>query len=69
MNTQKQRNTTSTYKGLYFNKPANKWLVRIHHNGVSHHIGYFENEIEGAKAYNEKAIELFGEYACLNDIP
>jgi superfamily II DNA or RNA helicase len=30
---------------------------------------YFENEIEGAKAYNEKAIELFGEYACLNDIP
>ncbi len=69
MNTQKQRNTTSTYKGVYFNKPANKWLVRIHHNGISHHIGYFENEIEGAKAYNEKAIELFGEYACLNDIP
>ena len=28
--------------------------------------GYFNTEIEGAKAYDKKALELFGEYACLN---
>ena len=32
------------------------------------HIGYFTNEIDAAIAYNKKAIELFGEFACLNII-
>lgn len=30
------------------------------------HIGYFNDEIEAANAYDCKALELFGEYANIN---
>ena len=33
------------------------------------YIGWYRTEIEAAKAYNEKAKELFGDKAILNDIP
>jgi hypothetical protein len=32
------------------------------------HIGYYNIEEDAALAYNEKAIELFGEFVCLNII-
>jgi hypothetical protein len=31
-------------------------------------LGYFKDEVEAAKAYNEKAKELFGKYAKLNEV-
>ncbi len=65
MNKRRHKNSTSKYKGVYrFNK--NKWRALIACNKIKHHIGLFINEIEAAKAYNKKAIELFGEYAYLN---
>lgn len=30
------------------------------------HIGYYDDEIEAAKAYDSVAQELFGDYARLN---
>jgi hypothetical protein len=35
---------------------------------IPYHIGSYKTEIEAAKAYNKKAIELFGEYAKINKI-
>ena len=45
------------------------WAGTIEYNGKKRHLGYFENEIDAARAYNNAAEELFGEYACLNLVP
>jgi hypothetical protein len=53
-------NNTSGIKGVYFHKPANKWIASISINKKRFHIGLYDN-IEGAiKARQEKAKELFG---------
>jgi hypothetical protein len=64
----KRTNTSSQYKGVYFNKPSNKWQAQITINGKTKHIGYFENEKDAARTYNESAILNFGEFANLNII-
>lgn len=58
----------SKYKGVSFCKCTNKWVVRIRQNKKYLNLGRFNCEVEAAKTYNEKAKELFGEYAYLNDV-
>jgi hypothetical protein len=38
-------------------------------NRQSELIGYFDDEIEAAQAYNKAAIDMYGEFARLNTIP
>jgi len=57
---------TSAYKGVHWHKGAGKWRAMIQIDRKSRHIGYFDTETEAAAAYDEKARELFGEYAWLN---
>ena len=60
-------NNTSGYKGVRkFNN--GKWITTIRYNGRRIYIGLFKDKHEAAKAYNEKALELFGVYARLNEI-
>lgn len=64
---QKQiRPTSSQYKGVYWNKDKKKWHSRIELNKISKHLGYFDDEIEAAKAYDKAASIHFGEFAKLN---
>ena len=56
----------SKYKGIYWDKQHKKWVAKIQVNGKRTHIGIFKNEIDAAKAYDEKASQLHGEFACLN---
>ena len=65
-NRSKRKNTTSMYKGVYFNKALNKWHAHIQHNGRSIHLGYFLDEADAGRAYDRKADELFGVFAHLN---
>ena len=45
----------------------NKWRAIICKEGKKEYIGRFDNEEDAAKAYNKRALELFGEYARINE--
>ena len=67
-----RRQKSSKYKGVNWQKRDKKWVSKINFNKTRINLGYFPATEEGeiaaaaAKAYDKKAIELFGEFALLN---
>ena len=63
---------SSRFKGVSFDKwtlnKVNKWRSCIWKDGRFNHIGHFLTQEDAAKAYNKKAMELFGEFAYMNDL-
>lgn len=59
---------TSKYKGVCWCPKINKWRVTLTYNYKQIYGGTFENEKDAAIAYNKKAIEVFGEFSCLNEV-
>jgi hypothetical protein len=57
---------SSEFKGVSWNSQLCKWKVTIQKDGMSHHGGYFFDEAEAAWAYDELALKLHGQFACLN---
>jgi len=57
---------TSFYKGVSWNKKSKKWMATIKFNQKYYHIGFFDDEIAAAKAYDKMAKKLFGKFAYLN---
>ena len=68
MNRKSFKNTSSQYKGVTWDRKNQKWLSQIKINKKLIHLGRFKFETDAAKAYNIKSIELFGEYAKLNEV-
>jgi len=75
-NLRNRRVTPNILKGLpkgvsYFRDGLKKpWIARISTKSInqkSKHLGYFETAEEAAKAYNDAAILLYGEFAYLNE--
>lgn len=54
------------YKGV--SKNYNKWIARISINAKVKYLGRFNTPQEAALKYNEVAIELFGQFAQLNEL-
>ncbi len=46
--------------------PSGKYCARIQHNGRPYHLGMFTDLEQAKRAYNQKAIELFGEFANIH---
>lgn len=57
---------TSGYKGVTRIHRRNPWVASIGFNGRHRHIGTFASAEEAARAYDDKARELFGEFARVN---
>ena len=68
INRNKYKNSSSKYKGVYWRRDLNKWHSQIRKNKKQIYLGIYIKEIDAAKAYNKAAIELFGEYALLNEV-
>lgn len=66
MNTISIRNSSSSYLGVSWCRERNKWYCQIEHNYRNIHIGRFDSEEEAARAYDEVALRLRGEFANLN---
>jgi hypothetical protein len=65
-NTNVQKNNTSGFKGVY--RLGVKWCSQVRKDGKNYYLGLFSTKIDAAKAYNKKALELFGEFAAPNII-
>jgi len=59
------KNGSSKYLGVSWDKEHRKWKVLIHNK----FLGRFNLETDAAKAYNKAAKEIHGEFANLNSIP
>eukprot|EP00985_Skeletonema_marinoi_P016760 scaffold9054_cov137-Skeletonema_marinoi.AAC.3 len=55
----------SKYRGVSFNKQANKWVARISIDGKERSIGFYENEEEAAADY-ARAVFKYRSQAALN---
>ncbi len=58
----------SQYKGVRKNSNCNTWCARVTFDGKELYLGSFKTEKEAALKYNEKARELFGDFAFLNEV-
>jgi hypothetical protein len=65
-NRPKRRGSASRFKGVYPQKDSGKWFARAELKGEPLRIGLFADEVEAARAYDQLAVELFGEFAYLN---
>jgi hypothetical protein len=65
-NREKRPNTSSVYKGVYWDSGDRKWIARITKHGVKTVIGYFDNERHAAMAYDIWARAMFGQFARPN---
>ena len=67
-NRSKQRNVSSQFIGVYWDKRSKKWRATIQINRRTQGLGCYSDERAASRAYDAKAIELFGEFANINGI-
>lgn len=62
-NRRRNRNNASGFKGVWFHKPANRWIAAIKRNGRSTHVGSFGTPEAAHEAYVAAARKQWGEFA------
>jgi len=63
-NTKIRSDNTSGYRGVRHN--AGKWVAQIKIDRQWKYLGRFKTPEEAARAYDAKAVEVFGEFVTLN---
>ena len=60
--------TTSQFKGVCWYKAYSKWKAYLWCKQLRLHLGYFNDEVAAARAYNHAALKHFGQFAKLNPV-
>ena len=58
----------SGYHGVSYRKERDAWVVSVTKDYKRHFGGYFKSREDAARRYNELSKQLFGEFACLNEV-
>jgi len=64
-NSRLRRNNRSGYKGVF--EYEGRWVAEIHHDGYRERLGYFDDPVRAALAYDEAARKYHGACACTNE--
>jgi len=67
-NKQKQKQCSSKYKGVSWDKKINKWKAQICVKYKKIHLGFYDLETEAAIAYNNAAIKHYSNFALINNV-
>ena len=62
-NTNKHSNNKSGFKGVSFDKNAQKFRAKINIDGKRKHLGYFATAVAAYECYKRAAIQHHGEFA------
>jgi hypothetical protein len=62
----RRRDNTSGFKGVSWHASRKRWNARIGFQGKTISLGHYLTREEAARAYDQAAIEMYGEYAVLN---
>ena len=57
---------TSQFRGVSWNSSCSKWRAQVWKGSDVHHLGYYENEVHAARAYDEAVIRIRGPDAPTN---
>jgi hypothetical protein len=69
LNKKKYKSGSSKYKGVSYKPKTNKskpWYASLSFNRKQISLGYFSNELDAAKAYDEAALKFNKKFAVLN---
>lgn len=59
-----RKSVSSRYKGVV--KHTHSYQARITYKDTTYKLGFYKDEVNAARAYDQKAREFFGEFALLN---
>src|SRR3974390_36932 len=62
----KRANASSRFKGVSFTPRTGRWAAGLTCAGRHVHLGYFDDERDAARAYDDAAPRHFGEFALTN---
>jgi hypothetical protein len=62
-NRRRQRDNTSGFKGVQFDRKSGRWIARLGKNGRIFYLGRFATPQAAHEVYMAAARELFGEFA------
>ena len=68
INSSGRKHRTSQYKGVSWCKNIKKWEAFVTKDYKKIGLGYFISEVDAAKARDVAVLELFGEFARLNNV-